>query len=110
MYVTWDICSKTPQNEQDLLYHKERVHEYGEFCELYPCDECGIQCDEVHDLKTHKENSHRQTTINDDDSTKKSSDLSLKITNKLLTRKRKFGANKNSFIDDDYNPADYEKL
>ena len=36
LYVKCKNCGKTFQNEYDMKYHEERVHEYGEICQMYP--------------------------------------------------------------------------
>ena len=45
-------------NDKDLLNHKERVHAYGEICNLYPCEECGFQGSDIITLKKHIEDIH----------------------------------------------------
>ena len=30
-------------NKMDMNYHKQRVHEFGETCSMYPCEECGFK-------------------------------------------------------------------
>ena len=35
-YVSCDKCEGKFDNEMDLLHHMERVHGYGEDCQLYP--------------------------------------------------------------------------
>ena len=40
MYMTCNLCNGRFQNEKDLSFHMERVHEYGESCQMYPCDSC----------------------------------------------------------------------
>ena len=57
-YFTCNLCEGKFENEMDLAYHKERVHEYGEQCTLYPCDECGYQGRDIVELKKHKESEH----------------------------------------------------
>ena len=38
--------------------HKERVHGYGEDCQLYPCEECGFRSSDNLSLKKHVEDMH----------------------------------------------------
>ena len=57
-YFTCNLCEGKFENEMDLSYHTERVHEYGEQCTLYPCDECGYQGRDIVELKKHKESEH----------------------------------------------------
>ena len=49
------------QNEQDLAFHKERVHEYRELCQLYPCEHCGFRSGNILELNNHIETEHRET-------------------------------------------------
>ena len=57
-YVSCDKCEGTFDNEMDLLHHKERVHGYGEDCQLYPCEECGFRSSDNLSLKKHVEDMH----------------------------------------------------
>ena len=59
-YVTCNDFDSVFQNEQDLLFHKERVHEYGELCQLYPCEHCGFRSGNILDLNNHIETEHRE--------------------------------------------------
>ena len=42
MYVSCTACDNKFENETDMKYHLERVHEYGESCHMDPCDKCGF--------------------------------------------------------------------
>ena len=42
-FIACNICDGKFDNEQDVAYHKERVHDYGETCCMYSCEECGFQ-------------------------------------------------------------------
>ena len=54
-YVRCNECKKLFYDENDLLYHHERVHEYGEICEIYPCDQCGFSGTGVREIDDHKQ-------------------------------------------------------
>ena len=41
-YVPCQVCEMMFENEADVFLHMERVHEYGEECALYPCEEADI--------------------------------------------------------------------
>ena len=58
-------------NEADVYLHMERVHEYGEECALYPCEECGYRGQHKLNLDTHIKECHNLITqsINQSDST-----------------------------------------
>ena len=58
-------------NEADVYLHMERVHEYGEECALYPCEECGYRGQDKLNLDTHIKECHNLITqsINQSDST-----------------------------------------
>ena len=43
VYETCKQCGKIFENKLDLPNHIERVHEYGENFEIYPCEECGYK-------------------------------------------------------------------
>ena len=56
------------ENEADVYLHMERVHEYGEECALYPCEECGYRGQDKltlnnHIRECHNHNSLMQSTI-----------------------------------------------
>ena len=57
-YMVCDICDGKYQNELDLFHHKERVHEYGETCQMYPCEECGFRARDLSALKNHTKEEH----------------------------------------------------
>ena len=48
-------CSNLFENELDLKQHKERVHEYGEVYELYPCEDFGFRGTDVSSLRKYIE-------------------------------------------------------
>ena len=60
-YVLCNECESVFQNEQDLAFHKERVHEYRELCQLYPCEHCGFRSGNILELNNHIETEHRET-------------------------------------------------
>ena len=45
-----------------MNYHAERVHEYGETCVLYPCEECGFSGQDMKSLKDHTASVHNNTS------------------------------------------------
>ena len=45
-----------------MNYHAERIHEYGETCELYPCEECGFSGQDMKSLKDHTASVHNNTS------------------------------------------------
>ena len=51
-------CDKTFENETDMKYHLERVHEYGESFHMYPCDKCVFSVGDVLALKAHVDEHH----------------------------------------------------
>ena len=51
-------CGKLFENELDLANHVERVHEYGEIFEIYPCEECGFRGTDLREIKSHIEDEH----------------------------------------------------
>ena len=57
-YVVCKICTLKFQNEADMEYHALRVHEYGERCELYPCEKCGFSGTDIDAINFHNENFH----------------------------------------------------
>ena len=57
-------CTGNFKNEQDLLYHEERVHGYGESGNIYPCNECGYQGPDIVALKKHTEEAHKKSYYN----------------------------------------------
>ena len=62
-YVSCDKCEAKLENETDLLHHMERVHEYGENCNLYPCEECGFQSGDIITLKNMEKKCIQRTYI-----------------------------------------------
>ena len=38
----------------------ERVHEYGESCQMYPCNSCGFKMVDLRKLNKHIEEEHRE--------------------------------------------------
>ena len=66
-YVVCKICTLKFQIEADMEHHALRVHEYGECCELYPCDKCGFRGTDIDAIQSHIENVHgsSEQTTND---------------------------------------------
>ena len=108
--IACNLCDGKFDNEKDVAYHKERVHEYGETCSMYSCEECGFQGTDRLSLKMHVQTEHSEplygtrrkqnlTEINfDDDSDEDgdwnpSKDDELSIVEddheELVTKKRK---------------------
>ena len=61
-YVECSLCKMIFQNEYDLNYHLERFHEYGESCEIYPCEECAYRGQDMGSLNEHIGSFHGQKT------------------------------------------------
>ena len=49
---------KRVYTNKDMEAHKTKVHEYGEYYNLYPCDESGIMGGDAEEIKEHIRN-HR---------------------------------------------------
>ena len=64
---TCTICRKEFKNEWDLKHHTLRVHEYGETCLIYPCEECGFIGDDVTSLDSHVKDHHSEQQNSKDD-------------------------------------------
>ena len=63
-YVLCTECDGQFDNEMDMNYHKQRVHEFGETCSMYPCEECGFQGTDRLKLKEHVDEYHRRNYYN----------------------------------------------
>ena len=59
MYEKCFQCETIFENEFDLKKHKERVHEYGEIFDLYPCEECGFRGTDVLSIQAHIKERHK---------------------------------------------------
>ena len=64
---TCTICRKEFKNEWDLKHHTLRVHEYGETCLIYPCEECGFIGDDITSLDSHVKDHHSELQNSKDD-------------------------------------------
>ena len=64
MYVSCTICDKKFENVFHMNHHRVHVHEYGETCNLYPCEECGFSAGDVDTLNEHVRNNHTETSAN----------------------------------------------
>ena len=91
-YVVCPECDGKFENELDMKYHLERVHEYGETCAMYPCEQCGFQGRDKVELKSHVEESHTK-----------------KLYNKRIKQNLK-GINFDEDSEDEYVPVDDELL
>lgn len=58
--IACNLCDGKFDNEQDVAYHKERVHEYGETCSMYSWEECGFQGTDRLLLKMHVQTEHSE--------------------------------------------------
>ena len=58
-------CDKVFYNESDAKHHNTRVHEYGESCNLYPCELCGFAGGDVNDIEEHIENLNNKEKAGD---------------------------------------------
>ena len=65
MHVPCPQCSKRFENDGDINYHLVRVHEYGEECALYPCEECGYSGQDLDSLKVHRLEHNENASIKD---------------------------------------------
>ena len=69
------------ENEADVYLHMERVHEYGEECAIYPCEECGYRGQDMIALNQHIQEYHtsnvNSTTIRFEASTNTTLEASL---------------------------------
>ena len=62
MHVTCPICDMVFENDGDMKHHQVRVHEYREMCNMYPCEDCGFQGQDVRSLKVHISESHTNSS------------------------------------------------
>ena len=69
------ICTLKFQNEADMEHHALRVHEYGECCELYPCDKCGLRGTDIDAIQSHIENFHGSSEQTTNDITLEDTDI-----------------------------------
>ena len=58
LYDTCLQCGKLFANELDVKNHIERVHEYGELFQLYPCEECGMRASDLNEIRQHIKEEH----------------------------------------------------
>ena len=58
-YVQCTQCDKRFENESDRNHHQIRNHKYGEYCNLYPCDNCGFSGGDIDEINHHIENYHK---------------------------------------------------
>ena len=50
---TWKVCDMRFKNEDDVNFHMYRVHDYGEECSLYTCEECECRGQDKMSLNNH---------------------------------------------------------
>ena len=62
-YVPCNVCDMHFDNEADVSFHMIRVHEYGEECALYPCEECGYRGQDRISLNNHIQEEHSEVTV-----------------------------------------------
>ena len=65
MYISCNLCQGKFQNESDMNHHQVRVHEYGEICEMYPCEDCCFKGQDMKALLVHKNEYHGHSTVDD---------------------------------------------
>ena len=58
-YVKCNICTKLFESESDCRDHNERVHEYGELFQIYPCEYCGLRGDDILSIRQHMKEEHQ---------------------------------------------------
>ena len=51
-------CEKLFYNNADVKAHNIKVHEYGEYYNLYPCGDCGFMGGDATEIEEHSRN-HR---------------------------------------------------
>ena len=93
IYETCRQCDKVFENELDLANHEERVHEYGEMFELYPCEECGFRGTDLLAIKSHISEVHRgelnpSVSLSSDTEASSLEDLGIKKL-PVITQRRK---------------------
>ena len=71
----------------DLANHKERVHEYGENYEIYPCEDCGYRGDDIVSIRTHIDTNHKNFVIGSD-SLDSLEDLGIKKLPEITKRRK----------------------
>ena len=52
-------CNKCDQlfySKKNVETHVTRVHKYGKYLKLYPCEECGFQGGAVNKIEEHQQN------------------------------------------------------
>ena len=64
IHETCQQCGKLFENELDVQNHVERVHEYGELYQLYPCEECGLRASDLLELRKHTDEGHGNVVEN----------------------------------------------
>ena len=77
-----------------IANHVERVHEYGETFEIYPCEECGFRGTDITSIRIHIANSHE----NNSTASKSPEDLGI-VKLPVVTKRRKQNL-KDLIIDD----------
>ena len=50
------------ENYGDMKHHQERLHEYEETCNMYACEDCWFQGQNVKSLKVHISESHKNSS------------------------------------------------
>ena len=58
MYLTCPTCGMKFQTDEDINPHQFSVHEYGETCNMYPCEDCGYQGQDIVSLQNHISEAH----------------------------------------------------
>ena len=58
MYVTCPTCGMKFQTDEDMNHHQVWVHVYGETCNMYPCEDCGYQGQDIVSLQNHISEAH----------------------------------------------------
>ena len=96
--------------------HAERVYEYGETCEICPCDECGFIGQDMKALKAHMESGHSEASTNerllesgldDDDDVDTENILPWFIVNKRIPQNLK-DVNLEEDSDEEWDPSQEE--
>ena len=57
-------CEKLFYNNADVKAHNIKVHEYGEYYNLYPCEDCGFMGGDATEIEEHSRNHRKYQTKN----------------------------------------------
>ena len=101
-----------------MKHHTLRVHEYGETCLIYPCEECGFIGDDVTSLDSHVKDHHsdQQNSKDDEELLAEDSDEDTFTTLSKISVQKRIKQNLANIIfdedsddDNEYSPTIEEK-